>query len=88
MIEKQKEQTMPTINTLDATTSGAAAQTSAAGVGMPLTAASEGRHHVDQGNTAEPPTRHAGYFREQADRCFRLADATTDPDVKSKLERL
>ena len=49
---------MPTINTLDATTSGAAAQTSAAGVG------------------------------EQADRCFRLADATTDPDVKSKLERL
>jgi hypothetical protein len=34
---------------------------------MPLTAASEGRHHVDQGNTAEPPTRHAGYFREQAD---------------------
>jgi len=88
MIEKQKEQTMPTINTLDATTSGAAAQTSAAGVGMPLTAASEGRHHVDQGNTAEPPTMHAGYFREQADRCFRLADATTDPDVKSKLERL
>ncbi len=57
MIEKQKEQTMPTINTLDATTSGAAAQTSAAGVGMPLTAASEGRHHVDQGNTAEPPTK-------------------------------
>ena len=77
---------MPTINTLDATTSGAAAQTSAAGVGMPLTAASEGRHHVDQDNTAEPPTRHAGYFREQADRCFRLADATTDPDVKSKLD--
>jgi hypothetical protein len=55
MIEKQKEQTMPTINTLDATTSGAAAQTSAAGVGMPLTAASEGKHHVDQDNTAEPP---------------------------------
>jgi hypothetical protein len=79
---------MPTINTLDATTSGAAAQTSAPGVGMPLTAASEGRHHVDQDNTAEPPTRHAGCFREQADRCFRLADATTDPDVKSKLERL
>jgi hypothetical protein len=78
---------MPTINTLDATTSGAAAQTSAAGVGMPLTAASEGRHHVDQDNTAEPPTRHAGYFREQADRCIRLADATTDPDVKSKVER-
>ena len=48
---------MPTINTLDATTSGAAALTSAAGVGMPLTAASEERHHVDQGNTAEPPTR-------------------------------
>jgi hypothetical protein len=54
MIAKQKEQTMPTINTLDATTSGAAAQTSAAGVGMPLTAASEGWHHVDQGNTAAP----------------------------------
>jgi len=40
MIEKQKEQTMPTINTLDATTSGAAAQTECAD-------ADEGRDGAD-----------------------------------------